>query len=72
MCFNEGGSKQKCWCGIIKVGRPAPLGYFAMWAWHLPSGMHCEQVVVLGAPEQGRLTSLSPQFQRVHTPGAMP
>lgn len=72
MCLDEGGSKEKCWCGIMKVGRPAPLGIFAAWPWHLPSGMHCKQMAMLGAPERGRPTGLSPQFQKVNPPGAMP
>jgi len=56
----------------MKVGRPAPLGIFAAWPWHLPSGMHCKQMAMLGAPERGRPTGLSPQFQKVNPPGAMP
>ena len=72
MCLDEGGSKEKCWCRIMKVGRPAPLGIFAAWPWHLPSGMHCEEMAVLGALEHSRPTDLSPQFQIVNTPGAMP
>ena len=72
MCLDEGGSEEKCWCGIMKFGRPAPVGIFAAWPWHLPSGMHCKQMAVLGALEHGPLTGLSPQSQKVNPPGAMP
>jgi len=71
VCLDEGGSKEKCWCGIMKVGRPAPLDIFTAWSWHLPSGMHCEQMAMLGAPERGRSTGLSPQFQKVNPLGAI-
>jgi len=56
----------------MKVGRPAPLGILAAWPWHLPSGMHYEQMAELGAPEHGRPTGLSPQIQKVNPLVAMP
>ena len=71
MCLDEGESKGKCWCVFIEVGRPSLLGSFAMWPWHLTSGIQCKQVDVLGAQKHGRPTGPSPHFQCLNSPGAM-